>query len=94
MPSIIQVKYSVPNKFMKAPYGTICKVIRDNDELELYIQTSPEEATPIWEKLGHLFEKAFNDFLDKDDFIEDCLRLYKMKEIASFNSINKFMKEQ
>ena len=94
MPSIIQVKYAVPTKFMTAPYGTICRVMKDDNELELYIQISPEESIPMWEKLGNLFEKAFEDFLVNDEFVQDCLRLYKVKEISSFSSINKIIKEQ
>lgn len=40
-----------PNKMDTLPKGTVCKVIRKNESPQLFIQRSPNEEKPYWEKL-------------------------------------------
>lgn len=40
-----------PNKMDTLPKGTVCKVIRKNESPQLFIQRSPNEEKPLWEKI-------------------------------------------
>jgi len=92
MASIIK-KYFTPTRYSYAPFGTIYKVLKDDDNYEIYIQVSPNENLPRWEKFGIILEKALEEFIDNEEFIKDCLRLYELKEISSFLSITKVISD-
>ena len=69
------VRYSIPSRLEPAPFGTIWKAVGDNDNHELYIQVSKDD-NPQWLKVRSLLEKAFDNFLANESFIEACLALY------------------
>lgn len=51
-------RYGPPGNLDTAPYGTICQV--DNEqEMDIYIQVSPEEETPKWERMG-TYPQSYN----------------------------------
>lgn len=43
------VRRSTPNKYDHAPHGTKCKVMLNETEYEMYIQTSADDEDPKWE---------------------------------------------
>ena len=86
------VKYSVPNRYESAPFGTICKVISDTSE-SFYIQTSNNKEHADWVLMGTVLEKAFKDYTLKAEFINECLLLYtESKEPVGSNIRNALTK--
>lgn len=43
------IRYAPPHKYDMAPYGTYCKVMKEPDEIDLYLQESKDEEHPRWE---------------------------------------------
>ncbi len=82
-------KYSVPTKFTQKPHGTICKVMKDNEEFDFYIQVSHDINFPKWEKFGTILEKAFENSIDNEEFIKICLNLYETGEKVSKEILGK-----
>lgn len=86
-------KYAAPNAFVSAPQGTICRVFDDSGDTQLYIQLGKEEQIPRWATLGQFFEVAFENFVDNDEFIQDCMKIYQYKELHAFHNIAKKIKQ-
>lgn len=42
------IRHGAPTKYDHAPQGTKCIVMVNNQESEVYIQTSSDEANPLW----------------------------------------------
>jgi hypothetical protein len=67
---------SAPTKYDKAPYGTFCSVLL-NDEgtiKELYVQASRNEDDPQWISAEQLLVAALKDKLTDICFLQDCLQ--------------------
>lgn len=73
------LRYTVPTRYDKAPYGAICKVVSDGDKFDLYIQLASDDVEENhWLKMGDFLEVAFKkEILNDKDFIKSCLELYK-----------------
>ncbi len=70
-------RYCTPTNLDIAPFGTLSKVIIDENKHELYIQLSHNDKMK-WERLGMFFEQIFEgDFISNPDFINTCLDLFK-----------------
>ena len=78
METDIILRYTVPTRYDKAPYGAICKVIEE-DKYELYIQVASDDVEENhWLKMGDFLEVAFKkEILTDKEFIKGCLELYK-----------------
>lgn len=74
----LPVRYTMPSRLDLAPYGTIVKVIGDND-YELYVQLATEEGSANWKKVRNLLEFVFSDYLCSKDFMDACLDIYCQK---------------
>lgn len=74
------IKYSVPTKLDTAPFGTIWKALIGDTGKETYIQLSIDVESPRWEKLGFLLEKAFEDQLQDEKFMNEILKRFKQLE--------------
>lgn len=76
-------RYCPPTKLDVAPFGTIYHVMVDSDiPQHLYIQVSEDETAPQWERMGVFLEKVFEEFLNDDTFVDECLRLFKHNKNA------------
>jgi hypothetical protein len=73
------LRYTIPTRYDKAPYGVICKVMGESEtNYDLYIQVSPDDVEySEWVKMGDFLEWAFKKELFDKDFIEGCLHLYE-----------------
>lgn len=69
------VRYSMPSKYDVAKFGTICKVMGDNESFELFIQLGAPEGSD-WKPINYLLEKTFDPFITNPDFISLCLRIF------------------
>ncbi len=75
-------KYCAPTKFDVAAFGTLWRVLGDDDtSIDYYIQINNKEGDPVWEKMGIFLNKIFNRMYADDRFIEDCLNLYVKQQI-------------
>lgn len=45
-------RYSAPHKYDHAPAGSQCMVLINENEYELYVQTSLDDTLPRWEYMG------------------------------------------
>ena len=81
----IVIRYTIPTKFDMAPYGTICKVLLDNDKVEHFIQLGQSDVQ--WKRLGTFFEEAFDGFLHDRGFVDECLALFSKKTLDLFLDI-------
>lgn len=81
-----------PNRFNKAPYGTICKVAKNDrlDDFNIYIQISDIEDEYIWQPIEKVISEALKYFHEDPKFIKFCLdiiktcdfeKIYKIKDI-------------
>jgi hypothetical protein len=75
----IILRYTVPTRYDKAPYGAICKVSYEGDKHEFYIQIASDDVEENhWLKMGDFLEIAFRkEILEDKEFIKGCLELYK-----------------
>ena len=70
-------KYCAPSSLDISPFGTIAKVIIDDNHHELYIQLSQTDKMR-WERLGMFFEEVFDEeFVSDSAFVGTCLELFK-----------------
>lgn len=67
------VKYVAPTRLDTADFGTIHKVMGDNDTSELWIQTSTDITNPQWLKVSFILEKVF---AHRPEVISECLNIY------------------
>ena len=72
------LRYTIPTRYDKAPYGAICKVVTDGDKFDLYIQIASDKVEEShWLKIGDFLEAAFKrEILEDPEFIQSCLKLY------------------
>lgn len=71
------MKYSCPTKYDMAPYSTMWRAHKDNDECDVFIQVSEIIQEPTWINIGTFLEKSFEEQLENENFIDDCLKRYK-----------------
>lgn len=67
------IRYTPPTRYDKAPYGSLCKVMKDNDESTLYIQINEEEDQAEWMQISDFLEKVFSNHILNNGFINACL---------------------
>ena len=69
------IRYSLPTRYDKAEYGSICKVVSDNDTYILYVQTSNDNEHSNWVKISEILEKTFETYSQIPQFIFCCLEV-------------------
>jgi len=67
------VRYTKPCKCDIAEFGTIYKVMGDNDSYELFVQLGSNPEATEWHPIGTLLERSFHRFLLNKEFITLCL---------------------
>ncbi len=87
------IKYTRPSSYDFAPYLTQW-VLKEDNSKEIYIQLSEEETHPRWKRMGDILELAFEDFIINQEFLSECLRLFKHKEEDPLIKITDIIKEQ
>ena len=92
--SNITVRYAPPSRFDVAPWATMCKVMLEGSDHDLYIQISKDETKPEWLKMRHLLEKAFEHFLADTVFIESCLEYYSQPDLKHLLQICEIIKNR
>ena len=67
---------SAPTKFDKAPHGTFCSVMLNDEgtQQELYVQASRNEDDPQWISAEQLLVAAFKDKITDICFLQECLQ--------------------
>lgn len=88
------VKYTAPSRFEEAAWSTICKVMGEGEEYELYIQISMDQHQPEWVKMRHLLEKAFSNLLVDPEFIDICLQLKVSPTKENYQKLGSFISEK
>ena len=68
-------KCVIPNRYHKAPRGTIARVVNDY-EASYYIQLSDNDIQAYWLPLALVLEKALEKQFKIDTFIEHIIKLY------------------
>lgn len=91
--SEVIIKYVKPSKLDKEPQATICKVMNNQHDSELYIQISDDIDHPTWEKLGIFLEKSLIDLVGNRDFIDQCMRLHEYNADRPLDRICDIIKE-
>lgn len=81
------IRYNAPTRYDLAPYGSICKVMEENESYKLYFQISESPDTATWITVGELLEKTFNSFLMDNEFINACIDIYTNKPGAHMEVI-------
>ena len=76
----IMERYTQPTKFDFAPFGTMARVMKDNEAPEVYIQTGSQES-PDWKHMGWLLERVYESRYTDKAFIDECLRVIDQKNI-------------
>lgn len=87
-------RYTRPSSLDNEVYGIQWRYMCDNNTHETYIQLSEDANKPRWEKIGTLFEIAFEELYERDDFIQECLKLFKYKENGPLKKIVEILKEK
>lgn len=76
-------KYHDPTKYDPMPYGTIWHVIGEEKIVGRYIQLSKDESLPNWQILGAFLETSLMPQIDKQEFIDLCLKSYEKNTTVS-----------
>lgn len=87
------IKYTRPSSYDYEPYLTQWIFCEDNNN-EIFINLSEDPEHPRWERMGNVLELAFADFLDRQEFVDECLRLFKHKEEDPLLKITEIIKER
>jgi len=66
------VRFGPPTKYDHAPYKTICKIVKNNDTCDVYVQLSQNEEVPFWDFVG-AFEFISDDDITKKVFLDKKL---------------------
>ncbi len=84
----IIIRFSKPTNLDYFPYGTVIKIPdSENTECEYFIQSSKDQHKPKWITSSDLFDTIFKSFLDKHNFIDQCLDLYN-KDINDYSKLS------
>jgi hypothetical protein len=76
----IILRYTTPTRYDKASYGAVCKILREGEKHEYYIQVSHDNIeNSEWMRVGDFLEIAFRKAINDRIFIDDCLKLYEEK---------------
>ena len=71
------VRYTIPTRYDEAEYGQLCIVKGEDSSQDMYyIQITKDPDAYTWVPMGEFLEKAFEDKLLAEAFVEDCLKLY------------------
>lgn len=73
------IRYNAPNKFVKEPYATIVKVIKDTG-YDLYIQISTDEENAEWLLIDIFLAQALENKLHEPNFLNELLRLFNERK--------------
>jgi len=87
-------KYTAPNEFDREPFGKIWIEITDDQCPQYWIQLSEDQEHPQWQTMGKFFESVFVKFIDNNDFMEQCLRLFKYHKDRPLNRISDIIKDK
>lgn len=74
----MEQRYAEPTRHERGAFMTVYKVMGDKDDYSYFIQISTDEEHPNWQRAGTVFEKAFEDKLENKEFMDECLRLYRI----------------
>ena len=73
----IIIRFSKPTNLDYYPYGTVIKIpASQNNECEYFIQSSKDQQKPKWITSSELFDHIFKGFINRDNFVDQCLNLY------------------
>lgn len=59
---LILIRNSEPGEYDQHPYGTACKIQRQ-ETYDIYLQVSHDEDNPNWELLGNYHDKSDTELL-------------------------------
>ncbi len=79
MPEAKVERYRTPSRYDLEPHGSLWWVKID-DSYDIWVQTSKEQQSPLWLRIGPFLEKALTCMLDNQEFIDECLYLYENQE--------------
>lgn len=73
-------RFTIPNRYDLAPYGTLCIIKNEDGSTELYVQKSSQPDVAEWERVGIMLEKLFHTHLYKKNFLFAILDIYHHKK--------------
>jgi len=59
---------------------------------DYFVQISEDSEHPQWIELGTLLQPVFAKLIEDEPFLEECIRLFKTKQIMTFTKINEIIK--
>lgn len=69
--------YRIPTRFDYKEIGYLWYHETPENELEIFIQISPDKDHPDWQRLGFIMEKIYLDNATPQDFFDKILELYR-----------------
>lgn len=88
------IRHCAPTRLDALPYRTLWIHWVTKDKTDYYMQTSEDSNKPQWESMGDIMINAFRNFMQDDQFIDECLNLYKLSTNKSFTVISELIKER
>jgi len=88
----IAERFNIPTKYDTAPFATIIKVVTGlgkDESHTFFIQTSTDEKTSHWMRIGDFLETAFKDLLADKAFIDETILRYKMARARENSVLNR-----
>jgi phosphopentomutase len=85
-------KFVAPTQYDRAIYGATWKCNTENKP-SFYIQTSKDMNSPHWESMGTFLLRSFEEFLDNQTFLNECLRLYDININSPLHNISKIIEK-
>lgn len=75
----MNIRYTAPTRYDKGEFGSMCKVINENDSISYYIQTSKDDEHANWLKTTDIIAHAFEHYAQIPQFISCCLEIIGSK---------------
>lgn len=80
-----ELRYNPPTRLDCAEFGTLYRVLNDDESHTLWVQSNKDHEQPKWIKVGDLLEKILSENIADDERIMPLiLELYHEKSFASF----------
>ena len=78
---LLMERYHNPTEKDCAPYGTIWKVVVDQETSYFYVQIKDNAKEPEWIPMDKFLEKALEPLYANKPFIDYCIEIYRDKKV-------------
>lgn len=72
----METRYTSPSRYSKEPYGTIIKVLNEDNEPTLWIQISKDMEHPEWVSAIDLYVRMHKEVFTNEEWVKQLFKEY------------------